>query len=375
MTRVVIGPTGGRRRRWTLLTPFFLVALVGLMLTAGAQAVHDDGFFELDRNAIASSTQAGEDWNLVCPAGTPVGIAPGCLGGTTAQTSAFQTDDARIYTGGTTKDDLDITGWRHSAGSVPDKDELLHGYAARYGNHLYFGADRFANNGDSEIGVWFFQSDVSPAADGTFAGQHLDGDTLVLSDFTKGGETSTIRVFRWNGPGGTIPGQGAVDGTLDLLFGTTAQPQDCVGPPPLADGDPACATVNNSNQDSPWTFTPKTGAANIFAKGEFYEGGIDLADPRLNLAGECFSSVILETRTSQSVDSVLKDFVSAGFEHCGANITIAPSAVNAVGQSHTFTVNITRTVSGQTQGVPNGQTATVTLTGSNGLSGTITPTS
>jgi prealbumin domain-containing protein len=360
MTRVVLGPTGGQRRRWTLIAPFFIVALVALMLTAGAQAVHDDGFFELDRNAVATAAP-GEDWNLVCPTTTPVGTAPGCLGGTTSQTSAFKTDDARIYTGGSTKDDLDITGWLHTAGSVPDKDDLQHGYAARYGTNLYFGADRFANNGDAQIGVWFFQSAVGPQANGTFSGQHIDGDVLVLSDFTKGGETSTIRVFRWNGPGGTISGSGAINGTLDLLFGTTASPQDCVGPPALGTGDPACATVNQVSTPSPWSFTPKTGAANSFAKGEFYEGGIDLSDPLLGLAGECFSSVILETRSSQSTDAVLKDFVSAEFEHCGANISITPSGVNAVGSSHTFTVAITKTVSGATTGV-SGQYPTVTLT-------------
>jgi len=284
------------------------------MLTAGAQAVHDDGVFELDRNAIADPAVPGEDWNLVCPSNTPVGTAPGCLGGSTAQTKAFVTDDNRIYTGGSTKDDLDIPGWRHTSGSVPDKDELLHGYAARYGDLLYFGADRLANNGDAQIGVWFFQSSVGPLANGTFSGQHIDGDTLVLSDFTKGGETSTVRVFRWNGPGGSIPGQGAIDGTLDLLFGTTASPQDCVGPPPLAAGDPACATVNQVSTPSPWAFTPKSGPANSFAKGEFYEGGIDLG--ALGLANECFSSVILETRSSQSVDAVLKDFVAAPFQSC-----------------------------------------------------------
>jgi hypothetical protein len=377
MTRVVLGPTGGQRRRWTLIAPFFLVALVALMLTAGAQAVHDDGLFELDRNAVATASSAdGEDWNMVCPVGTPAGAAAAgpCLGTTTSQTSSFKTDDNRVYTGGSTKDDLDIPGWRHTISSVPDKDELLHGFAARYGNHLYFGADRFANNGDAQIGVWFFQSTVAPLADGTFTGQHTDGDLLVLSDFTKGGETSTVRVFRWNGPGGSIAGQGAINGTLDLQFGTTAAPQDCVGTP-LPPNDPACATVNAGPTPSPWAFTPKSGAANSFAKGELYEGGVDLTDPRIGLGGECFSSVILETRSSQSTDAVLKDFVAADFEHCGANITIAPDAVNKVGDSHTFTVSITKTVSGAQTPVADGQTATVTLTGSNGLSGTITPTS
>src|SRR3954470_20760675 len=98
MTKHVLGPTGTRRRRWTLFAPFFLVALVGLMLTAGAQAVHDDGFLELDRKAASSAAAPGEHWDAVC-AGTSAATA-----------SRFQHDDAEIYTGGSTKDDLDVPG-------------------------------------------------------------------------------------------------------------------------------------------------------------------------------------------------------------------------------------------------------------------------
>jgi hypothetical protein len=65
------------------------------------------------------------------------------------------------------------------------------------------------------------------------------------------------------------------------------------------------------------------------------------------------------------VDAVLKDFVSASFQHCGANITIAPNAVNKVGDTHTFTVTVSKTVSGTTTGV-SGVKPTVTLTASNG---------
>jgi hypothetical protein len=340
MTKLVLGPTGTQRRRWTLFAPFFIVALVGLMLAAGAQAVHDDGFFELDRNATNDAAVAGDDWNQVF------------LGTDNADVSQFQTDDAEIYTGGATKDDLDIPGWRHTAGNVPDKDELLHGYAARYDDHLYFGADRFANNGDAVIGIWFFQSNVGPIAGGGFSGQHINGDVLVLSDFTKGGETSTIRVFQWHSPGGEI------NGTLDLIFGTTATPSDCVASP-LPPNDPACATVNAASTPSPWPFTPKSGPSGSFAKGEFYEGGIDLG--ALDLADECFSSVILETRSSQSVDAVLKDFVAEPFQTCQPSMTTQASASLAAPVTPGTAVTDTATVQIQGAANPTDPTGTVTF--------------
>src|SRR4051812_703328 len=339
---------GGVTKRGRFLAwPLLMVACCALFFVAGAQAVHDDGVFELDGDAISASS--AEDWNKICPAAHAAGAAQ-CLGGTFATQSFFGDDDSRIYTGGSTKDDLDITGWNHTIGSVPDKDDLLHGFAARYGDHLYFGADRFANNGDSQVGVWFLQDAVAPrttgADAGTFSGAHQDGDVLVLSDFTKGGEVSTVRVFRWNGPGGSIAGQGAIDGTLDIIGGQfiNPAPADWVGPPQVAAGDAFCATVNKGGQPSPWAFQPKSGSAGVFQKGELYEGGIDLS--ALHLDSECFSSVILETRSSQSTDAVLKDFVAGSFQLCGAMIGITTDSVNEVGETHTFIVHVTQSVAG-----------------------------
>jgi hypothetical protein len=130
-------------------------------------------------------------------------------------------------------------------------------------------------------------------------------------------------VFRWNGPGGTISPDGAINGTLDILFGTTTSPADCVGPPQVTNGDPACATVNTVSTPSPWPFTPKSGPAGSFPKGHFYEGGIDLGF--LHLENECFSSFLVETRSSTSVDATLKDFVGGQFASCAATMSTTPS--------------------------------------------------
>ena len=53
-------------------------------------------------------------------------------------------------------------------GRLVTKDELLDAFAARYGDRMYFGADRYAGNGDAVMGFWFFQQEVVAQPDGTF---------------------------------------------------------------------------------------------------------------------------------------------------------------------------------------------------------------
>src|SRR5215210_6904671 len=307
---------GARRtphgRRLVLLTMIAAFGL-GVFFIAGAQAVHDDGNFQLDRNAFTSDTlgapYTGHDWDQVYNSttyGSP---------GTTIK--SFQTDgtEASIFTGGGSKDTLDIPGWKHKDGSVPDKDNLLHGYAAQYGDDLYFGADRFDGNGTATLGVWFFQSNAGPKADGSFSGSHVVGDVLVLTDFQSSGANATIRVFKWTGNAGS---------PLLLIAGDETTPADCVGPPSVPGNDSRCGTTNSENELSPWPFTPKVSVGtNMFPVGHFFEGGIDLAG--LGLGGQCFSSFLAETRTSNQPGSQLKDFVTGPLASCGATFATTPS--------------------------------------------------
>jgi hypothetical protein len=127
----------------------------------------------------------------------------------------------------------EVPSWRHTAGSVPDKDNIEHAFAAAYESggdtFVYFGLDRYANNGDAFVGFWFFKSAVGLNANGTFSGTHQVGDLLVLSNFTNGGAVSTIQLFEWVGSGGDT------NGTLDLI----ATGNVCTGSPAVDKAAPS----------------------------------------------------------------------------------------------------------------------------------------
>jgi hypothetical protein len=346
MATKVLGPTGSSRRRRFLAVPLTLAALLALFWIAGAQAVHDTGVFQLDGNAqtsVQSNPPAAEDWDLICKDNPSTctfatGVTPPD-GTTTSTVSAHEADGvgASIFTGGGSKDPQDIPNWKHKDGSVPDKDNLLHSFAARYTiapsaecpvasgltecELLYFGSDRFDNSGDATQGFWFFQNQVTLDADGTFSGVHADGDLLVVSDFSNGGDVATINIFKWEAGG--------------LVFVDGGDAAKCDAS--LASPDAFCGIVNPVNPapgsggltTSPWTFLDKSGNSN-FLNGEFFEAGLNLSHPDINLAGECFSSFLSETRSSTSTTAVLKDFVLGQFDVCEPELTTQASTNGSV---------------------------------------------
>src|SRR5690348_961824 len=147
MAEKILGPRGSKRRRRFLWVPMLAVAALALLTVGGAQAVHDVGVFQLEGNASTadqSNPPAAEDWDLICKA-NPVTVQhpDGCTfaggysvpaGTTTATATAFNTDgtNASIFTGGGSKDPQDLSSWNWKDGSVPDKDNLQHAFAARY---------------------------------------------------------------------------------------------------------------------------------------------------------------------------------------------------------------------------------------------------
>ena len=350
---------GMRARLLSATTAVVLIATYGVI---SVQAVHDVGVFQMDGNAqtsVQSNPTASEDWDLICKANPSTctfkaGLSP--AGSTTATASSHIADGvaASIFTTGGSKDPQDLNNWRWKDGSVPDKDNLLHSFAARYSitksascpapstatncELLYFGSDRFDNSGDAQQGFWFFQKKVQLAANGTFVnalGQpatHTNGDLLVVSDFSNGGGTSTINVYKWN------------NGALQFLAGGDQAKCDST----LAGPDPFCGIVNPSNGTiAPWTYTDKSGNSN-YLQGELYEAGVNLSDPTINLGNECFSSFLSETRSSTSTTATLKDFVLGQFAVCGSGMTTTPAGAGEIEAdgSNNISDSATITVSG-----------------------------
>jgi hypothetical protein len=237
--------------------------------------------FELDGNAVASPAIPGDDWDLIFNRTAQPTSTTGVVG------DAPSNADDYFQKG--TKDLTDVSQWMWNRQSVPDKDDILHGGAAEYGNKLYFFGDRIAVNGDAQIGFWFFKNPVDTVANGTFIGTHAIGDLLVLSNFIQGGGTPVIFAYEWVGSGGS-------DGALNKLTLSAAN---------------SFAIVNSSPQPSPWPYSSKFSSAKQFPAGAFFEGGIDLAClPGIN---PCFATFLLETRSSQSVTASLKDFLIGKF--------------------------------------------------------------
>ena len=222
MPKVVVGAakniivrTRRIRRRWAILLSLVVIVGAGLLFVRTVLAVHDTGAFELDGNATDQVVLAGDDWENIFNNTS-----------TTSTASTFVNDgslNATIFTGGGSKDPQDVSqwAWKDGAGGLPDKDNLLDAFAARYSlapsrepcpsgtaatcEVLYFGSDRFDNSGDAQQGFWFFQSPVARSGTNNRIGggtgldpaSHQNGDLLIISDFSNGGTTSTISVYKW----------------------------------------------------------------------------------------------------------------------------------------------------------------------------------
>jgi hypothetical protein len=370
MATRILGPTGSTRRRRFLIVPVLLVACTALFWIVGAQAVHDTGAFELDGNATNNSAVAGDDWDNVCHqvTGTDCSTSDNtsALGGATAvDWVAEPNQNATIFTGGGSKDPQDINNWawKDGAGGLPDKDNLLHSFAARYstsqGEVLYFGSDRLDNSGDAQQGFWFFQNAIGLGSNSVgggsgFTGVHKTGDVLVVTDFSNGGTTSTITVYSWDPTCKKTTGSTVGScGDANLRIKGTSTSANCATSAPA---DSFCGIVNPSTITMPWSFTDKSGTpANGALNGEFFEGGVNLT--ALGLGDRCFASVGSETRSSTSTTATLKDFILGTFGSCGAKLETTSS--------------ITGSTSIGTGSVSVHDSATVTVTGVTTWNGTV----
>jgi len=353
--------TGTRRRwRWPIagLAVVSSVAAVIALGVAPALAVHDTGAFELDGNAV-NGPAPGDDWDNVCHqvTGSDCSTSSNTNGATAVDWVAEPNPNASIFTGGGSKDPIDINQWAwKDSGGLPDKDNLLHSFAARYptseGQVLYFGSDRLDNSGDAQQGFWFFQNSVALGSNSVgggsgFTGVHKAGDLLVISDFSNGGSTSTITVYSWDPTckkttGSTVGACG--DANLRILATSTAA--NCAS---AAAGDNFCGIVNPTNgTTAPWPYTDKTGNSS-YLQGEFYEGGVNLS--ALGLGNTCFASVAAETRSSTSTTATLKDFTLGQFGKCGS-ATATQSSVTGSTSIGTGSVSVSDSATVNVTGIP-----------------------
>jgi hypothetical protein len=360
MTRI-LGPSGSRRRRRSLLGGLASFLLLSLLVVPNAFGVHDEGVFQLDGNATEADTtgaidppgdpvEFGDDWDQVChqvtitdDTGNTIPNECTTSGDTTGATALSWVSEpdrsTSIFTGGGSKDPSDVNNWLwKNAGGLPDKDNLRHAFAAQYSatdELLYFGSDRFDNSGDAVQGFWFLQAPLAadgassqggnlftdgsagtPAHTGGPAGGARDGDLLVISDFSNGGDVSTINIYEWVSSGG--------DTTTHLDFVDGGDTRKCTA---ALSNDEFCGIVNASTITMPWAFTDKSNTpSNGALNGEFFEAGINLSG--LGFGDECFSTVVAETRSSTSPSATLKDFVVGQFGSCESGLVTTPKDGN-----------------------------------------------
>jgi hypothetical protein len=321
-----------------ITSKWLLLLLVVLLLSGAAYAqVPPTNVFQLNGNPGDSNLscvygQPCDYWNLLN--GTGVGNPPGSAGHSTARTFVSGTSNTFNFTGGGSKDSNLISQWSYTSTNTPNKDTLNGAYAAAYSSgsdfELVFGADRLSPSGDANIGIWFFQNKVGPNGSGGFSGSHVNHDVFIISAFTGGGGTSTVTALEWDStcPSGVknpTAGQCA-DTNLRLLAVPSA----------ICGSSIYCGITNSAAVTSTWEGS--------LASPLFFEGGVDLtaAFAAVGITQlPCFSSFLVETRSSQSTTAVLKDFLTGGFPVCGMNISKAcgTASINAAGTSINFPVN------------------------------------
>jgi len=346
------------RQRWALLIG--AVAALTLAIAGVSLAVHDEDF-QLDGDVDSSTqTTVGDggpqtvDWDqIITAAGVPAASLPPGF-----EDAAFRKDfnhsgdtfltfDNSTYATGS-KDTLPISGWQcNRDNNVNGKIDVMNAYTTAYTNAdgddlIYFALERFTNTGTANVAFWFLQDEVgceSPGGAVTFTGAHVDGDVLVVSEFSNGGVVSTINVYRWDG---------GANGSLNPTpIGVGV---DCRAENLLPD-DEVCAASNrttngvNGTITTPWLTANKAdGVGNELRTSEFFEGGINLTD--LNLGGRCFSSFLGNTRSSTSLTATLFDFAGGTIGSCEPGMTTQASTNGTV-----------------LPGAPVTDTATITITG------------
>ncbi|TNF08292.1 MAG: hypothetical protein EP323_01675, partial [Gammaproteobacteria bacterium] len=290
------------------------------------------------------------------------------------------------------KDGQYVKNWEcNPPKSAPPKNNLVHGLATFYSNgskYIFGSASKDADNGTNYLGLWLFlDPDVgctpNYAPDGTFlgananglfGGNHVDGDWLLISDYTNGGGVASFNAYRWNdpdyracldAPGGTKSSCASLLENGDEVLGhyDFDNPGHCLsggkgnGPDPTAaishtnqadecgpvytsidcnsgtttgDVEVICATTNTETFGSvtaAWTVLNNNGGGgDLLDPPTYFEFAIDIGDlvenPPTELGYEgqqfCGGKFMIESRTSAELfGASLKDYILSDFRVCG----------------------------------------------------------
>jgi hypothetical protein len=206
----------GRLRSVRSIAVVSVLILAGLMWIGAAQAVHDNGMFELDGNTVNNGT-AVYDWNDLFDASGDRIVTPDPINGPILA-DTFVSDAAvpdQSYFASNKDIEPIASGVQHWACSPINnplnKDDIQNAYAAliqvpqnapdNAGHQvLYLASERGSNNGTSFAGFWLLKDPtVGCSGQNDFSGQHEDGDILIISDYTNGGGTQDVSVYKWVG--------------------------------------------------------------------------------------------------------------------------------------------------------------------------------
>jgi hypothetical protein len=358
---------GDKRRRRLLLALVASVAALGVFAISSALAVHDHEF-QLDGNVVDDAGSPQDfDWaSFFNAAGQRAPVLPDASRPDFTASSfdrdfvinpngSFNTSDTTTFATGS-KDTLNPTGgWEcNQDNNVNSKDDVMNAYAVSYEDPvtgdeiLYFGLERNANTGTGNVGFWFMQDEVACESTGeteAFTGDHVDGDVLIVSEFSSGGRVSTIFAYEW---------EGGADGFLNPT--AVASGAEC--PPPAGDPDTLCAIANTAPITTPWqTANKQDGVGNNLRQSEFFEGGINLTEE--GLGGKCFNTFLADTRTSTSLTSTIFDFSLGQLGECISTTETTPSITTPTPIPADGTIDVT-------------DNATVTVDGADEWSGTLT---
>lgn len=250
----------------------------------------------------------------------------------------YATPDASYFTqnGAGVKDTNPIANWGCKTQNTPTaKDDIQNAFGAVFqiastapenaGDVVvYLGVERLSNVGDSFAGFWLFKNpQVSCSGSGAFNGSHTDGDVLILTNFTNGGGTASVDVYRWQGDDATgAPVPMTTGNVCGMSPGGTGGENVCaVSNAPAATSTTKC-TDSSMTIASPWAPMSVPGCT-------FTEAALDLTQLfKGSASGPCFSNFMAETRSSQQITATLKDFAGALLDTC-----VAPT-VNTTASGH-----------------------------------------